>query len=196
VIYLIIHRFSTHIKIRISISAHGSFDRFYLVHAKLLENVMCILGLANKCPTIKLLDLKSKKELQLPYHRHLKHIDHDFTKLITKRMISRAKKYVININLANKQIIVNISSEESRIGFANLKTIMGEKIPKSFMPCSKSLLKPIEYLMELINMVRISLIFKAWWLLYIDFLLDRPIQESIFHINLIKFEIMVSNIGK
>jgi hypothetical protein len=142
VIYLIIHRFSTHIKIRISISAHGSFDRFYLVHAKLLENVMCILGLANKCPTIKLLDLKSKKELQLPYHRHLKHIDHDFTKLITKRMISRAKKYVININLANKQIIVNISSEESRIGFANLKTIMGEKIPKSFMPCSKSLLKP------------------------------------------------------
>jgi hypothetical protein len=34
-------------------------------------------------------------------------------------------------------------------------------------------------------MVRIFLIFKAWWLLYIDFLLDRPIQECTFHIHLI-----------
>jgi hypothetical protein len=55
---------------------------------------------------------------------------------------------------------------------------------------------PIECLVELIDMVRIFLIFKAQWLLHIDFLLDRPIQERTFDIHLIKLEIMVSSIGK
>jgi hypothetical protein len=48
VIYLLIHQFSTHIKIKVSICAHESLDEFCLVHAKLLENIMCILGLAKK----------------------------------------------------------------------------------------------------------------------------------------------------
>jgi hypothetical protein len=62
---------------------------------------------------------------------------------------------------------------------------MSEKIPKTFIPCSRSLVKPIEHLMDLVNMVKIFLIFKAQWLLYIDFLLDRPIQEYTFHIHLV-----------
>jgi hypothetical protein len=45
-------------------------------------------------------------------------------------------------------------------------------------------------------MIRIFLIFKVRWLLYIDFLLDRHIQEISFHIHLIKLEIIVSSIGK
>jgi hypothetical protein len=73
---------------------------------------------------------------------------------------------------------------------------LGEKIPKAFIPYSRSLLKPIEHLMELIHMIRIFLIFKARWLLHKDFLLDRPIQESTFDIHLVKLEIMVSSIGK
>jgi hypothetical protein len=62
---------------------------------------------------------------------------------------------------------------------------MGEKIPKVFVPCSRSFLKPIEHLMEFVNMIRIFLIFKARWLLYIDFLLDMLIQECALHIHLI-----------
>jgi hypothetical protein len=112
-----------------SICVLWSLDGFCLVHAKLFENITIILGLAKKGPIFKLLDLKSKKELQLPDHLHLKPISHDLAKLITKRLVSRTKYYVININLANEYILVNLSSEESRISFTNLKTIMGEKIP-------------------------------------------------------------------
>jgi hypothetical protein len=114
----------------------------------------------------------------------------------SQKMISRTKYYVIDINLANEQILVNLSSEENTINFANLKNIMGEKILKAFIPCSRSLFKPTEHLMELVYMIRIFLIFKARWLLYIDFILDRPIQQSVFHIHLIYFEIMVSSIDK
>jgi hypothetical protein len=42
-----------------SIGAHRSLDEFLLVHAKLFEYVMCILGLANEGLIFKLLDLKS-----------------------------------------------------------------------------------------------------------------------------------------
>jgi hypothetical protein len=125
-----------------SICDYGSFDGFCLVHAKLLENIMCIIGLANKGLIFEFLDLKSKKELQLSHHRHLKPIDHDLTKLITKRLISITKNYVININLVYKQILVHLSSEESIIGFTNFKIIMGEKIPKAFIPCSRTFLSP------------------------------------------------------
>jgi hypothetical protein len=59
-----------------------------------------------------------------------------------KRLVSRTKYYAIDINLANEKIVVNLSNEESRIGFTNLKTILGKKIPKTFIPCFKSLLKP------------------------------------------------------
>jgi hypothetical protein len=67
-IYLLIHRFSTHIKIKMSICAHESFDGFCFVHVKLLENIMSILSLAKKGLIFKLLDLKFKKEVQLFHH--------------------------------------------------------------------------------------------------------------------------------
>jgi hypothetical protein len=54
--------------IKMFVCAHGSLDGFGLVHAKLLKNIMSILGLAEKGHIFKLLDLKSKKELQLPHH--------------------------------------------------------------------------------------------------------------------------------
>jgi hypothetical protein len=85
-----------------STCAHGSLDGFLLVHAKLLQNIMSILHLAKKGPIFKLLDLKSKKELQLPNHWHLKPISHDLAKLVTKKLVSRAKYYVTDINLASE----------------------------------------------------------------------------------------------
>jgi hypothetical protein len=47
------HYFSTHVKIKRSISGHGCFDGYSLVHEKLLKNIMSILYLAKKGPKIK-----------------------------------------------------------------------------------------------------------------------------------------------
>jgi hypothetical protein len=57
------------------------------------------------------------------------------------------------MNLAKKNILINFVSEESRIGFTHYKVVLEKKILKTFIPCSTSLLKPIEHLMELVHMV-------------------------------------------
>jgi hypothetical protein len=73
---------------------------------------------------LELLDLKSKKELQLSHHRHLESFGHNPTKLINQNMISRTKYNVIDIYLAYKLINALFTSEESRIGFANFKSFL------------------------------------------------------------------------
>ncbi len=73
---------------------------------------------------------------------------------------------------------------------------MMEKISKAFIPCSWCLLKPIEHLMEFIDMVRISFTFKAGWLLHIQFFFNWTIQEGVVDVHLIKLKTMVSSIGK
>jgi hypothetical protein len=139
-----------------TISAYGRFDWLCFVHAKLFEYVTSILRLANEDFLFDLLDLKSKKECENPHYGHLKPIRHYFTKLITKGFVSRTKYNIINIDLAYKQIFIHFSSEESRVGLTNPKTIFNKEVPKAFIPCSWCLLKPIECLMEFIDMVRIS----------------------------------------
>jgi hypothetical protein len=84
------------------ISAHESLDGFCIVHAKLLENIMSILGLANQSTIFNLLNLKAKKEYEFTHHRHFKPFYHDLAKLITKGFISRPKDNIININLTYK----------------------------------------------------------------------------------------------
>jgi hypothetical protein len=102
---------------------------------------------------------------------------------------------VINIDLAYKHIISISLNEESRIGFACLKTILEKKILKAFIPCSRSLLEPIERLMEQVNMVGEAWIFKARWLINIYFFLERSIQECTLDVHLLKLEVMMSSIG-
>jgi hypothetical protein len=143
-----------------------------------------------------LLDFKTKEELQFTHHRHLELLGYDPTKLFTKFIISRPKDNIININLANEDIFSISMNEESRIGFAYFKTILEKKILKAFLPCSRSLLKPIESLMELVHMVWEFWTFKARWLLNINFFLERSIQECTLHIHLMKLEIMMSSIGQ
>jgi hypothetical protein len=123
------NRCATQIKIKTSISAHGSLDGLCLVHAKLLEYIICVLYLANESLFLNLLDLKSKKEYENLHHGYLKPIDHDLVKLITKRFISRTKDNIINVYLSYKQIFTHFSSEESRIRLTNPKTIFNEKNP-------------------------------------------------------------------
>jgi hypothetical protein len=101
-IYLLINRLTAHIKIMMTVCANGSLDGLGLVHAKLLESVMSILGLAYKRVIFQMLDLKIKKVFEFSHHRHLKHIDHDLAKLIIKKFISRAKNDIINIYLVYK----------------------------------------------------------------------------------------------
>ena len=55
--------------------------------------------------------------------------------------------------MAHKYIIINCVSKESRIGFAYFRTVLEKKILKAFIPSSRSLLKPIERLMELVHMI-------------------------------------------
>jgi hypothetical protein len=178
-----------------TISIHESLDKLCLIHAKLLEYATSILHLANEGPLLGLLDLKSKKECENLHYGHFKPISHDFAKLITKRFVSRTKDNIINIYFTYKLIFAHLSSEESRIRLTNPKTIFKRKIPKTFIPCSWCLLKPIEHLMDFINMVRILFTFEAGWLLHIHLFFYWTIQEDTLDVYLIKLKTMVSSIG-
>jgi hypothetical protein len=107
-----------------SIGWHRCFDGLGMVHVKLLEHIISVLGLTYECAILELLDLKTEKELQLAHHRHLKSFGHDPTKLINPRLISRPKYDAINIYLTYKQIIALFTSEESRIGFTYFKAFL------------------------------------------------------------------------
>jgi hypothetical protein len=100
-------------------------------------------------------------------------------------MISTTEYYVINIYLAHKDIFINFASEKSRIGFAYFKALFKQEFLKEFIPCSWCLLKPIERLLEFVDMVRKLGIFETRWLLNIDKFLDRTIKECTLHIHLI-----------
>jgi hypothetical protein len=60
---------------------------------------MSILGLIYERAIFQLLDLKIMKEFEFSHHRYFKSISHDLAKFITKRFVSRTKKYVIHIDL-------------------------------------------------------------------------------------------------
>jgi hypothetical protein len=179
-----------------SIKCYWCLDGLGVGHVKRLEHILYILGLTQESLFLHLPDLKPKEELQFTHRRHLKSLGHDPTKLFTKFIISRTKDNIININLANKNIFSICLNEESRIGFAYLKTVLKKKFLKAFIPCSRSLLKPVERLMELVHMVWEVWIFKARWLLNIYFFLERFIQESTLDIHLMKLEVMMSIIGQ
>jgi hypothetical protein len=65
------------------IGSHECLDGFVILHPKLLNYILNVLGLADEGALLKLLDLKSKEILQLPHHRHLEFLYHDPTKLFT-----------------------------------------------------------------------------------------------------------------
>jgi hypothetical protein len=74
------------------------FDGLGIVH----EHIIGVLGLTYECAILELLDLKSKKELQLAHHRHLKSFGHNPTQLINPNLVSRAKYNVLDIYLTYK----------------------------------------------------------------------------------------------
>jgi hypothetical protein len=66
-----------------SICSHGSLDGFSILHSKLFKDVLNVFSLADEGSLLELLDLESKKILQLPHHRHLKFLYHNPTKFFT-----------------------------------------------------------------------------------------------------------------
>ena len=99
-------------------------------------------------------------------------------------MISTTKYYVIDIYLAHKNIFTNFVSEKDRIGFAYFKALFKQEFLQAFIPCSWCLLKPIECLLEFVDMVGKLVIFKARWLLNIDKFLNRAVEKCTLHIHL------------
>jgi hypothetical protein len=139
-----------------------------------MSNFLGVLCLANE-----------SSELQFTYHGHLKSLGHDPTKLFTKLMVSTIKYYVINIYLAHKYIFINFASKKGRISFAYFKALLDQEFLKAFIPCSWCLLKPIECLLEFIDVVGELRIFKTRWLLIIDKFLYRAIKKCTLDIHLI-----------
>jgi hypothetical protein len=66
------------------ICSHWCLDGFGILHSKLLEYILNVFSLADEGALLELLDLESKKILQLPHHRHLEFLYHNRTKLFTR----------------------------------------------------------------------------------------------------------------
>jgi hypothetical protein len=106
----LINQCTAHIKIKMTISAHESFDGLCLVHGKLLEYVTSTHHLANEGPILDLLDLKSEKEYENLHHGHFKPIGHNFAKFIKKDLLVEPKKmsstYIWHTNKSLSNLIV------------------------------------------------------------------------------------------
>jgi hypothetical protein len=96
-------------------------------------------------------------------------------KLLIRLLISGTEYNVIDIYLAYKKVTITSLSKESRISFPNLESVRNKEISKAFIPCSWGLLKSIERLREVIDVVGIPIILKARGLFHIHFLLDWSI---------------------
>src|SRR3954471_24459057 len=123
-VYLLIHRFTIGIEIKLSIGWHWSLHRLGIIQPKPFEHVLNILCLVNKSPSSQLLDLKSEEELQLTHHRHGKLLGHKILKLNIAIMVSRPKNNIINIYLAYKQISFYSLGEESGIYKPHIKPFL------------------------------------------------------------------------
>ena len=109
-------------------------------------------------------------------------------------MISTTKYYIIDIYLAHKYIFANFVSEKGRVGFAYFKALFKQEFLKAFIPCSWCLLKPIEHLLEFVDVVGELGIFKTRWLLNIDKFLNGAVEECTLHVHLINLEVVMSGI--
>jgi hypothetical protein len=106
-----------------SIGSHRCLRGLRVLHPKPLEKILSVLRLGDEGAVLALLHLEPKEVVQLAHHRHLKFLCHHPAKLLTRLLISRAKYYVIDINLAHKKVTVISLSEKSGIGFPNLESI-------------------------------------------------------------------------
>src|SRR5688572_15547496 len=106
-----------------SVGSHRCLRGLGVLHPKPLEKILSVLRLGDEGAVLELLHLKPKEVVQLAHHGHLNFLCHHPTKLLIRLLISRTKYYVIDINLAHKNITVTSLSEKSGIGFPNRESI-------------------------------------------------------------------------
>ena len=82
--------------------------------------------------------------------------------------------------MAYKEITITSLSKESRINFPNLENIGNKEISKAFIPCSWGLLKSIERLRELVNIVEIPVILEARGCSMYTSSLIGPLRKALF----------------
>jgi hypothetical protein len=106
-----------------SVGAHLCLSGLGVLHPEPFDQVLRVLHLGDEVVVLELLHLEPKEVVQLSHHRHLKFMCHHRAKLLTRLLVSRTKYYVININLAYKEVTITSLSEKSWIGFSNLESI-------------------------------------------------------------------------
>jgi hypothetical protein len=90
---------------------------------KPLEKILSVLRLGDESAVLELLHLESKEACQLAHHQHFEFLHHHPPKLLTRLLVSRTKYYVIDINLAHKEITITSLGKKSWISFPNLESI-------------------------------------------------------------------------
>jgi hypothetical protein len=164
----------------VPVSSHWCLCGLGVLHSKPFEKILSILCLGDEGAILELLHLEPKELGQLAHHRHLELLCHYPAKLLTRLLISRTKYYVININLAYKEITITSLCKKSWIGFPNLESISNYEISKAFIPCSWGLLKSIERLRELIHVVGIHVILKPGGCSTYTSSLIGPLRKALF----------------
>jgi ribonuclease HI len=107
----------------LAISPDRCLRRLGVLHPKPLEKILSVLRLGDEGAVLELLHLESKEVGQLAHHRHLELLHHHPAKLLTRLLVSRTKYYVIDINLAHKEITIISLGKKSGISFPNLESI-------------------------------------------------------------------------
>src|SRR4051812_10893474 len=75
-VYLLIHIFTIGIRIKMTLGGNWSRSSFEVRHIESFEHVLEIFSLVDEGSFSQLFGLKTKKELHLSHHRHLKPVSH------------------------------------------------------------------------------------------------------------------------
>jgi hypothetical protein len=119
----LINGLTSFVEINVPVSSHRCLRGLGVLHPKPLEKILSVLRLEDEGAILELIHLESKEVGQLAHHRHLKLLCHYPAKLFTRLLVSRTKYYVIDINLAHKEITITSLCKKSGIGFPNLESI-------------------------------------------------------------------------
>ncbi|KAK2435254.1 putative mitochondrial protein [Trifolium repens] len=99
-----------------------------------------------------------------------------------------SKDYVIYINLCNHEFSFHLLHKQGLIRSSLSVALTYYELSKSFIPGPRCLFQTIESLLQLVNMIRIHRISKAFWLFHINFFMKIAIQKRTLDIHLVEFE--------
>jgi hypothetical protein len=119
----LINGLTSFVEVNLPVSSHRCLCGLGVLHPKPLEKILSVLHLGDESVVLELLHLESKEVCQLAHHRHFEFLHHHPAKLLIRLLVSRTKYYVIDINLAHKEITITSLGKKSWISFPNLESI-------------------------------------------------------------------------